>query len=1175
MPNSSYVQTDFTGGEISATAQGRLDLPAYKKSLSTCLNFIPIESGALMRRPGTRHVAPTRGGAHAKLISFAFAQSSPYVMEFTDGFLRFTTGPALVMTNDAQTVVSISSANPAVVQTAGAHGWSTGDSGMFNSLGVNNPLLQNRQLKFTVIDPTHFSIADAITGAAIDGSTLGVFVSGNVTRILEIRTTYAAGSWASVKSVQAESRTVLLNGSHPQVLQVQAQPTKTSFATFTFGAANFIDGPYLDPTANSVMTPSGGLNGVITLTLSFGAYDATKAYNIGDFVSFGGQGYKSIAALNQNNPPSTSPTKWTPVNGGAAVNGGLGFVASDIGRLIRLFSEPQLWSPTNSYAAGTVVAYADGNGGFSYWTAMGAISAGVQPGTNVTWALNATGAQWTWAQIVSVSGSGLIVPQTAIGNLSNISAAFDGNPSKNFASSANFSQGITTYPPWSSTNYSNGAIVQLNGTLWQTQLAIVASSSAPVWNSSTAYSAGSVVQYSSIVYQANNPSGGNNPLLPIQPGSDLDKRANTWRVVSVISPYPPASPNWAIIGTVSSPTYDFYIGQHFSSGVTIASATLYPANDIGINNSPNATTSVVHLRASNSAPTSPSSGTLLGTTGASGTFTTPVTINSSDTTSTWTYVWFEVIAYFTQPLPDNGSHVFTAEVGVAQVQFLSNNISNGSVVTAQIRGPALLYNQPIRTWRAGVYSDTTGWPTCGTYHEGRLWLGGVVSNRFDAGVSNGISGTQLDFTPTSTGGTVSDSNAISYTCNGEQVNQILWMKPDQQGILFGTQEGPWLISAPSPGALTPTNIKAVRVSGPGSANIEPRRAEHTLLYVHRFARKLIENFADVFSGKFTAPNLTERAKHLTVSGIAEIAYQQELAPIVWCRRNDGALVGATYKRDTLTTSQGPTIIGWHRHTLGSARLVESICVGPSQDGTLDALSMVTNDTGTGIRHIEMLTDLLDEDFALTDCWFLDDAMVPSSTVIQSAPTGGVYGSLLVNGLSAHNGKTVTAYIAGLDCGDYVVSNGSITVPFGDGVSGGTANGLFTQALVQSFPTLPAVIGFTYKSDAKQVRPVTPADTGAAAGPGFAKLGRNHRAGALMYGMVNGSISFGSDFTTLYAANLRYPNDIAYSVNQQWSGIWRDNVNANLDFDGWIAWRISRPNPGFIMSVGGFDSKADV
>jgi hypothetical protein len=478
----------------------------------------------------------------------------------------------------------------------------------------------------------------------------------------------------------------------------------------------------------------------------------------------------------------------------------------------------------------------------------------------------------------------------------------------------------------------------------------------------------------------------------------------------------------------------------------------------------------------------------------------------------------------------------------------------------------------------GLYSNTTGWPTCGTYHEGRIWLGGVVSNRFDGSVSNGFVGTGLNFAPTAPSGAVNANNAISYICNGEDVNQLLWMKPDQQGILFGTQAGEWLISAPSAGALSPTNVKAVRVTKIGCANIEPRRAEHTLLFVQRFTRKIMEYFADVYSGKFTAPNLTERAKHMTVSGIAEIAYQQELAPIFWARCNNGQLIGATYKRDTLMTSQGPTIIGWHRHQLGSGRSVESIAVGPSQNGNLDTLSMITNDPNTGVRHIELMTDLLDEGFALTQCWFLDDAIVPSSTVVQAAPTGGPYGSLLVNGLSVHNGKTVTAYIAGLDCGDYTVSNGSITVPFGDGLApggSGTANGLFTAALVQSFQVLPAVVGFTYNSDGQLVRPVSPADTGAREGPGWAKFTRQHRVGAQLFGMVNGSISFGTDFTTMYAAKLLQPNGTPYQINQQWSGIWRDNQNSIYGFDSnMTTWRISRPNPGFVMVVGGFDATAD-
>ena len=168
-----------------------MDLPSYKISMNVCLNGIPMEPGVWQRRPGTRHVAPARGGKTGKLIKFALAQTGnfAYQMEFTDGFLRFTTGPSLVMTNDQQAVVAISTANPAVVHTVFAHGWSNSDCIAFNSLGANNPALQNRQFVIGVVDATHFTIADAITGANIDGSTLEcAFVSGNVTRVLQIVT---------------------------------------------------------------------------------------------------------------------------------------------------------------------------------------------------------------------------------------------------------------------------------------------------------------------------------------------------------------------------------------------------------------------------------------------------------------------------------------------------------------------------------------------------------------------------------------------------------------------------------------------------------------------------------------------------------------------------------------------------------------------------------------------------------------------------------------------------------------------------------------------------------------------------------------------------------------------------------------------------------------------------
>src|SRR5258708_11748299 len=178
MPNSSFVQSAFLGGEWSAFAQGRLELPAYKTAMNVCRNGLPMEEGAWVRRSGTRFAATTLNGVAGRIIPFAFEKAQPYMMEFTDGMVRMygvatQTGVLatplpndfrLVRTNDNQQVLSISTANPAVVQTGTAHGWLTGDQVQFLFASTVNagftPLLRARTFKITVTDSTHFSIAD-------------------------------------------------------------------------------------------------------------------------------------------------------------------------------------------------------------------------------------------------------------------------------------------------------------------------------------------------------------------------------------------------------------------------------------------------------------------------------------------------------------------------------------------------------------------------------------------------------------------------------------------------------------------------------------------------------------------------------------------------------------------------------------------------------------------------------------------------------------------------------------------------------------------------------------------------------------------------------------------------------------------------------------------------------
>ncbi len=1049
---ASYVQTSFSGGLWSLSMQGNTTRPDYRTAMSECLNGISIDTGAWVRRSGTKTGGFTRQAKPAKLLRFDFQESSPYNMEFTDGYVRFWNGTTPAFTNDAQSISSVSTANPAVVTTASAHGWTTGNGVRFTIAGTISPLLQACEFAITVLSMTTFSIADAVTGAAIDGSTLA-WVAGataTVSRILEYPTVYTSGTWGNLRSVQTEKQSVLLNGSQiPQILTQVIAPSLASDPAFSIVPSNFLDGPYLDPYPGSYATPSA-LSGNIAITLSFQIYDATKAYSIGEYSTSVGVGYKSLQSGNLNNTPASSPTFWVAVSSGDPI-GVSGVVPSDVGRHVRLYSEPATWVALTAYATGNLVEYLG-----TYWIALVA-STGSIPGNDATkWSVAANASLWTWGRILSASGAGGVSGATGspVGTMTvggGMSSAFDGTNTKAAAGSAE-----------SNTNWAPG-----------------------------------------------------------QSSSD-------------------------------------YVGKNFTGAAqAIQQVVVYPSSDAGYSifsppNYPNMLVTTLNLRGKATAPASASDGVLLGTSGPFANSTVSKTIPSSDTATAWNYVWVEII------VASDGYTPTYFRPCISQIIFSNPNSATGSVFTLQIAGPALLYATTVRTWRFGAYSNTTGWPKCGTYHEGRLWLSGAVPNRVDASKSNDI----FNFAPTETNGTVTGASGIAYRFNSPDVNAIFWMEPDQQGIICGTQAGEWLVQATSTNqALTAANMQAHRVTRIKCANIEPRRTEHTIVFAQKNTRRLMEYFADVYSGKFASPNLSISAKHLIPKSdsIAEIAYQQDNMPIVWVRTTLGKLIGLSYRRESLLSREGPTVCAWHRHTLGSAYAVTSIVSGPSIDRQRDALSMVVLD-GAGRYRVSSMQDIMEETDAVTANWLLDDAVAPTSYAVQGS-------NLVLNGLYAQNGSTMTVWAAGLDCGDYSIANGTVSVPLGDGITAGTGNGLLTAAYINSFATMPIVCGFTYVSRGQMVRPATQAETGTRDGPGFGKVRRSQEFAAQLVNTLG--ISFGTVFGKLRKAQLASPAGVYNSPLQPFSGILQAKLEDTYTFDSMLTWEITRPYPAMVVAAGAY------
>lgn len=231
-------------------------------------------------------------------------------------------------------------------------------------------------------------------------------------------------------------------------------------------------------------------------------------------------------------------------------------------------------------------------------------------------------------------------------------------------------------------------------------------------------------------------------------------------------------------------------------------------------------------------------------------------------------------------------------------------------VTLQTSLPSI-NGATMAQFRLGLFKSGQ-YPTTGVYHDGRLWLGGAVSNRVDSSNSNDFFG----FSPTDAYGVVADNHSISGTFNADSRNKMYWMASEQQGIVVGTTGGEFLISASAGDSLTPFTADANKITPYKMAQAVPVKAGLSLVFIQKFKRKIYEYLADTFSGRFSGKPINENAMHMSTSGVEELAYTEEPTPIIWARMGDGSLCGCTFRRVSRLVSENPVFNAWHKHIIG-------------------------------------------------------------------------------------------------------------------------------------------------------------------------------------------------------------------------------------------------------------------
>lgn len=89
MPRVTFIQTNFTAGELSPRMLGRVDIARYQNGARRIENGLPLIHGGVIRTWGTRYVAAAKFAAkRCRLIPYVFNRSQAYMLELGDEYLR-------------------------------------------------------------------------------------------------------------------------------------------------------------------------------------------------------------------------------------------------------------------------------------------------------------------------------------------------------------------------------------------------------------------------------------------------------------------------------------------------------------------------------------------------------------------------------------------------------------------------------------------------------------------------------------------------------------------------------------------------------------------------------------------------------------------------------------------------------------------------------------------------------------------------------------------------------------------------------------------------------------------------------------------------------------------------------------------------------------------------------
>lgn len=245
---------------------------------------------------------------------------------------------------------------------------------------------------------------------------------------------------------------------------------------------------------------------------------------------------------------------------------------------------------------------------------------------------------------------------------------------------------------------------------------------------------------------------------------------------------------------------------------------------------------------------------------------------------------------FTITVIDNNHYEFTA----ASSDTATESVDGGGV-RVTISG-----HPPTRQWDEQVFSQVNGFPQTVTFHEQRLFFGGVLA------LPDGVQASKVaDFFNFDVGD-AEDADSVQIQIGSDQVNEIRHLVSGRRlQILTSTSE--FFMKPEVSKPITPTNIQIIRQSTLGSQlKAKPRIFDGATIFMQNNGKTVREYLYSTGNDEFTSNSISLLSSHLITNPIdsAQItAIENRTEQLYFLVNTDGSLA-------VFTSQRAEKIAGW-------------------------------------------------------------------------------------------------------------------------------------------------------------------------------------------------------------------------------------------------------------------------